>query len=111
MILVLNGKKFVKHYMKPMDDIHLDANIGAAYNDDSFDDIRLTTGQAAEIVGSSSRTIARLIDSGKLKGIRVGNGRRYVMFSDLLAFDQKAKKDRRAHLDTMFNKHQQFLES
>lgn len=75
--------------------------IGAAYNDDSADDVRLTTGQAAEVVGSSSRTIARLIDSGKLKGTRVGNGRRYVMLSDLLAFDQEAKKDRGIHLDAM----------
>ena len=68
--------------------------LGAAYTDEGADDVRLTTGQAAEIVGASPRTIARLIDSGKLKGSRVGGGRHYVMLSDLMAFDRLSKEER-----------------
>lgn len=74
--------------------------LGVAYTDDK-DDVRLTTGQAAQIVGASPRTIARLIDSGRLKGTRVGNGHRYVMLSDLMAFDLRSKKERGARLDEM----------
>lgn len=65
------------------------------------DDVRLTTGQAAAIVGASPRTIARLIDSGRLRGSRVGRGHRYVMLSDLMDFDRRARSDRSAHLDAM----------
>ena len=75
--------------------------LDAAYTDEETDDVRLTTGQAAEIVGASPRTIARLIDSGKLKGSRIGSGHRYVMLSDLMAFDRRSKKERRARLDEM----------
>lgn len=63
--------------------------LGAAYADEEESDIRLATGQAAQIVG-----IARLIDSGRLKGARVGGGRRYVMLSDLLAFDRQSREER-----------------
>ena len=65
------------------------------------DDVRLTTGQAAEIVGTSPRTIARLIDCGKLKGARVGGGHRYVMLSDLVDFDRRSREGRTAALDEM----------
>ena len=75
--------------------------LGVAYADEDEDDVRLTTGQAAEIVGASPRTIARLIDSGSLKGTRVGGGHRYVMLSDLLAFDRRSKRERGARLDEM----------
>lgn len=46
--------------------------LGAAYTDEGGADARLTTGQAAQIMGASPRTIARLIDSGRLKDARVG---------------------------------------
>lgn len=77
--------------------------LGAAYadEDDAEDDTRLTTGQAAQIVGASSRTIARLIDSGKLKGTRSGSGHRYVMLSDLMEFDRRTKAERHEHLERM----------
>lgn len=75
--------------------------LGAAYADEESDDLRLTTGQAAQIVGTSSRTIARLIDSGRLRGTRTGNGRRYVMLSDLMAFDRRSREKRAASLDEM----------
>jgi excisionase family DNA binding protein len=76
-------------------------SLGAAYVDEEPSDARLTTGQAAQIVGSSPRTIARLIDSGRLKGSRVGGGHRYVMLSDLLAFDRQSRAERGVHLDEM----------
>ena len=75
--------------------------LGAAYTDEEDDDVRLTTGQAAQIVGASPRTIARLIDSGRLKGMRAGGGHRYVMFSELMDFDRRSKGERAARLDEM----------
>lgn len=75
--------------------------LGAAYTDESEADFRLTTGQAARIVGASPRTIARLIDSGRLKGVRTGGGHRYVMLSDLLAFDRHSREGRAASIDEM----------
>lgn len=75
--------------------------LGAAYTDENEADVRLTTGQAAQIVGASPRTIARLIDSGRLKGMRVGGGRRYVMLSDLMDFDRCSRERRAASLDEM----------
>lgn len=75
--------------------------LGVAYTDEGEDDVRLTTGQAAEIVGTSPSTIARLIDSGKLKGARVGGGHRYVMLSDLMAFDRRSREERASRLGEM----------
>ncbi|WP_165173236.1 helix-turn-helix domain-containing protein [Adlercreutzia sp. ZJ242] len=62
-------------------------------------DMRLTTGQAAAILGTSPRTVARLIDSGRLPGSRLGTGYRSVMLSDLMAFDNESKAVRHAHLE------------
>ncbi len=62
-------------------------------------DMRLTTGQAAAILGTSPRTVARLIDSGRLPGSRVGTGYRTVMLSDLMAFDRESKVTRHVHLE------------
>lgn len=75
--------------------------LGAAYTDEGEADVRLTTGQAAQILGTSSRTIARLIDSGKLRGLRAGGGHRYVMLSDLMDFDRRSREGRSAALDEM----------
>lgn len=75
--------------------------LGDAYTDEGEDDVRLTTGQAARIVGASSRTVARLIDSGRLKGTRSTGGHRYVMLSDLMAFDRRSREGRSAALDEM----------
>lgn len=75
--------------------------LGVAYTDEGEDDVRLTTGQAAEIVGASPRTITRPIDSGRLKGVRVGGGYRYVMLSDLMAFDRSSREERVSRLGEM----------
>lgn len=75
--------------------------LGVAYADEGEADVRLTTGQAAQIVGASLRTIARLIDSGRLKGSRAGGRHRYAMLSDLMAFDRRSREGRSAVLDDM----------
>lgn len=59
------------------------------------EDMRLTTGQAAEILDTSPRTVARLIDSGRLPGSRMGTGHRTCMLSDVMAF--KRASGARAH--------------
>ncbi|HIY82230.1 excisionase family DNA-binding protein [Rubneribacter sp.] len=64
-------------------------------------DVRLTTGQAAKIVGTSSKTIARLIDAGRLPGARMGKGHRSVMLSDLMEFDRLSKANAKANLQEM----------
>lgn len=68
--------------------------LGAVYTYEEDADVRLTTGQAAQIVGTSARTIARLCGSGRLKGARVGSGRRFVMLSDLVEFDHRSIEER-----------------
>ncbi len=62
---------------------------------ESADDVRLTTGQAAEMLETSPRTVARLIDSGKLPGSRMGTGYRTCMLSDVMEF--KRASEERAH--------------
>ncbi len=47
----------------------------------------ITTGQAAEILGVSRRTVTRMLDRGELPGIRLGmNHHRSVKLADVLAF-------------------------
>ena len=58
-------------------------------------DMRLTTGQAAEMLETSPRTVARLIDSGRLPGSRMGTGYRTCMLSDVMEF--KRTSEARAH--------------
>lgn len=50
-------------------------------------DAVITTGQAAEILGVSRRTVTRMLDRGELPGIRLGlNHHRSVKLADVLAF-------------------------
>lgn len=60
---------------------------------------RLTTGQAAEILGTSSRTVARLIDAGTLPGSRMGSGHRTVLLSDVMEFKRSSEAGRHAKLE------------
>ena len=51
------------------------------------DDALISTGQAAEILGVSRRTVTRMLDRGELPGIRLGpNHHRSVRLIDVLAF-------------------------
>lgn len=67
---------------------------GKAYVGDSdyAMDAKLTTGQAARLSGMSPKTIARLIDDGRLRGMRYApSGHRYIMRSDLMRFMNASK--------------------
>lgn len=65
----------------------------APKTNETADDVRLTTGQAAEMLETSPRTVARLIDSGKLPGSRMGTGYRTCMLSDVMEF-RRASEER-----------------
>lgn len=65
-------------------------------NDFERGDERLTTGQVADLVGVSRRTVTRAIDAGRLACERSAGGHRSVSLEDALAY--KAERDRRADL-------------
>lgn len=51
----------------------------------------ITTGQAAEILGVSRRTVTRMLDRGELPGARLGlNHHRSLKLSDVLEFKAKS---------------------
>lgn len=55
-----------------------------------YDSGRLTTGQAAEILGVSRRTLTRMLDRGEIPCTRMGkNHHRIVMLPDVLDFKAK----------------------
>lgn len=56
-----------------------------------FEGQRLTTGQAAELLGVSRRTLTRMLDRGEIPCERMGkNHHRTVMLPDVLEFKAKA---------------------
>lgn len=53
-------------------------------------DTLISTGQAAEILGVSRRTVTRMLDRGEIPGIRLGlNHHRSVRLADVLEFQQR----------------------
>lgn len=58
----------------------------------------LTTGQAADLLGVSRPTVVALVDKGVLPSSRVGTHRR-LKTSDVLAYREQARRDRREALD------------
>lgn len=48
----------------------------------------VSTGQAAEILGVSTRTVARYLDAGDISYERRGKGHRRVRLSDVLAYKE-----------------------
>ncbi|MBO7675886.1 MAG: helix-turn-helix domain-containing protein [Atopobiaceae bacterium] len=60
----------------------------------------VTTGQAAEILGVSARTVARYLDAGYIPCERRGAGHRRARLSDVLAY-KEARAARAAELDRM----------
>lgn len=66
------------------------AGIKVAPSDDANADAVITTGQAAEILGVSRRTVTRMLDRGELPGIRLGlNHHRSVRLADVLTFKER----------------------
>lgn len=62
----------------------------------------LTTGDAAQILGVSPKTVSRILDSGAIPYIRyTKRGNRWVNRADVLAYRERAHKRHRAHLESM----------
>lgn len=72
-------------------------------NESSADDNELlTTGDAAQILGVSPKTVSRILDSGAIPYIRyTKRGNRWVNHADILAYRERAHKRHRAHLKDM----------
>lgn len=61
---------------------------------------RLTTQEAADFLGISRPTLVKLLEDGKVPYEQPGRHRR-VLFTDLLAYQERQREDRRAALDQM----------
>ncbi|RYN15394.1 excisionase family protein [Bifidobacterium animalis subsp. animalis] len=72
-------------------------------NDDSTEaDDLLTTGEAAHILGVSSKTVGRILDAGEIPYVRyTERGNRWVSRANVLAYRENAHKRHRDHLRNM----------
>jgi excisionase family DNA binding protein len=61
---------------------------------------RLTTQEAADFLGVSRPTLVKLLEEGKIPYEQPGRHRR-IMFTDLLAYQERLGEERRAALDRM----------
>src|SRR5260370_6160565 len=61
---------------------------------------RLTTQEAADILGVSRRTLVKLLEQGKIPYEQPGRHRR-ILLSDLLNYRQQRRAERRATLDRL----------
>jgi excisionase family DNA binding protein len=61
---------------------------------------RLTTQEAADFLGVSRPTLVKILEEGKIPYDQPGRHRR-ILFTDLLAYQQRQHTDRRAALDLM----------
>jgi excisionase family DNA binding protein len=61
---------------------------------------RLTTQEAADFLGISRPTLVKLLEDGKIPYDQPGRHRR-ILFTDLLAYTERQRVDRRAALDQM----------
>jgi excisionase family DNA binding protein len=61
---------------------------------------RLTTQEAADILGVSRPTLVKLLEEGKIPYNQPGRHRR-IQFTDLLVYQERQHADRRAVLDRM----------
>jgi excisionase family DNA binding protein len=61
---------------------------------------RLTTQEAADFLGVSRPTLVKLLEDGKIPYDQPGRHRR-ILFTDLLAYTERQRVDRRTALDQM----------
>jgi len=61
---------------------------------------RLTTQEAADFLGISRPTLVKLLQDGKIPYDQPGRHRR-ILFTDLLAYTERQRENRRAALDRM----------
>jgi excisionase family DNA binding protein len=61
---------------------------------------RLTTQEAADFLGISRPTLVKRLEDGKIPYDQPGRHRR-ILFTDLLAYNERQREDRRAALDRM----------
>ena len=61
---------------------------------------RLTTQEAADFLGISRPTLVKRLEDGKIPYDQPGRHRR-ILFTDLLAYTERQREDRRATLDRM----------
>jgi excisionase family DNA binding protein len=61
---------------------------------------RLTTQEGADFLGVSRPTLVKLLEAGKIPYEQPGRHRR-ILFTDLLAYQERQRENRRAALDQM----------
>ena len=61
---------------------------------------RLTTQEAADFLGISRPTLVKLLEDGKIPYDQPGRHRR-ILFTDMLAYQEQQRENRRAALDRM----------
>lgn len=62
---------------------------------------RLTTQEAADFLGVSRPTLVKLLEDGKIPCDQPAGRHLRIMFTDLLAYQERQRADRRAALDRM----------
>ena len=84
----------------PLDADELRRAFNAIVRDDSHE--MITTGEAAQILGVSAKTVARILDAGAIPFVRYGTkGNRMVSRAKVIAYRDRSESHGREALDDM----------
>lgn len=84
----------------PLDADELRRAFNAIVRDDSHE--MITTGEAAQILGVSAKTVARILDAGEIPFVRYGaKGNRMVSRVKVIAYRDRSESHGREALDDM----------